>query len=292
MGLHHLADVKSYWSKGTRFKNVGLIMSKNNFFLLLRAFHFPEKDKNNKLSKRYEKNPKNAPRNQVNLYIEKLSKNFQKYYVLGKNIKIDESSEHFKRNPSKKFEFKLHLLSDYNTHYLYNMFFVQDKKGNFEKSSLFNENIVLNLLSCLNNDKKPRNLFFDEYYSSNDLMKKISSIGFLNATVLRVNSKEMKLKKINNIANEGKNNNIKDAFDYDIGFSSIERNTKKWYKNILFLGIDACILNAKILYESKTGKAYPISEFKEKIFDLILDMFLNKENNNNKDNIFENNNKK
>ena len=37
----------------------------------------------------------NDSRHKINIFIEKLNKNFQKYYKPGKNITIDESLVHF-----------------------------------------------------------------------------------------------------------------------------------------------------------------------------------------------------
>ena len=115
--------------------------------------------------------------------MEKLCKNFQKYYELGKNITIDESLLSFNGKNSMKFYipmkphkygFKLHLLCDSDTSYLYNMLFEPGKicKNfiNFENNSSISESIVLRLLSCVN-DKKQRNIFFDGWYSSISLMK-------------------------------------------------------------------------------------------------------------------------
>ena len=81
-------------------------------------------------------NIKINPRHKVNLYLDKLAKNFQKYYDLGNNVTIDESLFLFKGRNSMKFYipmkphkwgFKIHLLCDSDTHYLYNMFLIQVK---------------------------------------------------------------------------------------------------------------------------------------------------------------------
>ena len=64
--------------------------------------------------------------------------------------------------------FKIYLLYDSETHYLYNMYFDPGKKGKdlmiFDDNPSFTESIVLRILSSLK-DKKQRNLYFDGWYS-------------------------------------------------------------------------------------------------------------------------------
>ena len=71
-----------------------------------------------------ENNNKVDSRHKINLYLEKLAKNFQKYYVLGQNATIEESLLLFKgRNNMKfyipmkphKYGFKIHFLCDSDT---------------------------------------------------------------------------------------------------------------------------------------------------------------------------------
>ena len=73
------------------------------------------------------------PRHKINLFLEKLAKNFQKHYDLGENLTIDESLVHFKGRNSMKFYipmnphkwgFKIHLLCDSDTHYLYTILYI------------------------------------------------------------------------------------------------------------------------------------------------------------------------
>ena len=109
---------------------------------------------------------------------------------MGNDITIDESLIHFTgRNNMKfyitmkphKWGFKIHLLWDSNTNYLYNMFFDHGKIGSefiyYEDNKLIAESIVLRLLKPLN-DLKKRNIFFDGWYSSINLMTKLSNRDF------------------------------------------------------------------------------------------------------------------
>jgi hypothetical protein len=266
-------------------------------------------------------NIKIDPRHKINYYLERLSQNFQKYYELGQNLTIDESLLLFKGRNSMKFYipmkphkwgFKIHLLCDADTHYLYNMLFDPGKSGKdfiyLDDTSSVSESIVLKLLSSIT-DRKQRNVFCDGWYSSVSLMKKLTKMGYLITTVLRNTSKEvpskLKLKgydkayddeiliqkyegkktilfatnyeidkeKLRNIYNI-KNRGV-DTFDHYLAISSIQRRTLKWYKKIILFGIDCSIINSKIICELKTGKSYTTVEFKEKIVEHIFNRYRN-----------------
>ena len=329
MGLHKYTKIDLYWSDSIIYKNyLKELMPKHYFYLLSKALHFPEKEEKDDESStnnstkdddKSEMSFKVDPRQKIQLYLEKLAQNFQKYYALGANITIDESLLQFKGRNSMKFYipmkphkwgFKIHLLCDSDTHYLYNMLFDPGKIGKeflqYDENYTLSENIVLKLLSCLK-DNKERNLFCDGWYSSIGLMKKLSKMGYLVTTVLRNNSKELpskiklsgydkaycdgifvqkyegkktilfatnyevdkeELRNIYNIKNRGV-----DTFDQYLEMSSIQRRTKRWYKKILLFGIDASIINSKILCELRTGKSYTTVRFKEKIVEHIFKMY-------------------
>ena len=179
---------------------------------------------------------------------------------------------------------------------------------NDENESLA-ESVVLKLLSTVDNKKK-RNVFCDSWYSSISLMKKLTKMGFYNTTVLRANSKDLpqkiklegydkayndqiliqkyegkktiyfatnykidkeELRNIYNIKNRGV-----DTFDQYLEMSSIQRRTKKLYKKIFLFGIDASIINSKIIFELKGGKPQTTIKFKEKLADQIFRLYNNK----------------
>jgi len=348
MGLHKYPNFEFYWNDSQIYQNVvSKIMSKTYFFLISKALHFPEKeDKDDDKEKKGKKNETDTdeiddtqeeikpddlrvdPRKKFKLYLEKLAQNFQRYYVLGKNITIDESILQFKgRNNMKfyipmkphKWGFKIHLLCDSDTHYLYNMLFDPGKAGkdfiNYEDNSSLAESVVLRLLTCIK-DNKQRNLFCDGWYSSISLMKKLTKMGYLITTILRTNSKELpskiklegyeraehdgiyiqkyegkktilfatnylvdkeELRNIYNIKNRGV-----DTFDQYLEISSIQRRTKKWYKKIFLFGVDASIINAKILCELRTGRSYTTNRFKEKIVEHIFKLYMDSRKKNDK----------
>ena len=212
-----------------------------------------------------------------------------------------------------KWGFKIHLLCDSDTNYLYNMLFDPGRVGkdfiNNKECDSLSESIVLKLLEPIN-DKKKRNIFFDGWYSSISLMRKLTKLGFLNTTVLRSTSKELpeKIKKegydkayneniliqkyegrktiyfatnykinieeLRNIYNI--KNRAVDTFDHYLQLTSIQRRTVKWYKKIFLFGIEAAIINSKLLYELKTGKKTTSSKFKEKLVIQIFDFLESK----------------
>ena len=160
MGINKLPSIENYWSNDVLYKNnlVKKVMSKEYYYFICFSLHF--KDKN--ISENNEENIID-PRKKIQIFIEKLSSNFQKYYTLGKNITIDESLLHFTgRNKMKfyipmkphKWGFKIHLLCDSNTNYLYNMLFDPGKEGKdsiiYENNPSIAQSIVLRLLSCKN----------------------------------------------------------------------------------------------------------------------------------------------
>lgn len=306
MDLHPLADIKGYWNHGTKFINIGTVMSKNYFFLISKYFHFPDKDGSpGQENKKYESYLKVGPKNQINAYFTKLCKNFQKYYELGENINIDEFIQHFigSKKPNNitkqnKERYKIHLLSDYNTNYVYNLFFDQGKNATDHqaaaKSTSLIENVVFRLLSCLN-DKKKRNLFLDESYSSPNIMKKLAENVNFNTTVLNSKTKPKLADDLSmNEETESKNGNSDnsknskifknkgiEAFDYDFEIANSDRSMRRWYAKVIINGMDSCMINAKILYESKAGTKSNLPEFKEKICKQIFKMYREFEKKNN-----------
>ena len=89
------------------------------------------------------------------------------------------------------------------------MLFDPGKEGKdsiiYENNPSIAQSIVLRLLSCINNGKK-RNIFFDGWYSSIELMNKLTKLGYLNTKVFRNNAKDLPSK----IKEGGYNNAYKD----------------------------------------------------------------------------------
>ena len=209
-----------------------------------------------------------------------------------------------------KWGFKIHLLCDSNTNYLYNILFDPGKEGKdsiiYENNPSISQSIVLRLLSCINDGKK-RNIFFDGWYSSIELMNKLTKLGYLNTTIFRNNEKDLPSK----IKEEGYNNaykdnvliqkhqdkkailfgsnykilsddikniyNVKnrgvDVFDQYLGICTIQRTPKKWYKKVLLFGVNAAIINAKIISYIRYGKETTTLQFKERIIKYIFEKY-------------------
>ena len=133
MGLHKFPSIECYWTDSILYKKVvNSIMSNPYFFLPSKSLHFPDYDKDENNDKSSLSNIKIDPRHKIKNYLEKLSENFQKYCILGKNVFIDESLLQYKGRNSmnfyipikpNKYGFKIHLLCDSDSHYLYNMIF-------------------------------------------------------------------------------------------------------------------------------------------------------------------------
>ena len=81
MGLHKCPTIECYWNNSYLYNNMlNNIMPKNYFFLLSKCLYFPEKEEENSSGGHTD-----DPHHKIKFFLEKLSKNFQKHYTLGKN---------------------------------------------------------------------------------------------------------------------------------------------------------------------------------------------------------------
>ena len=76
------------------------------------------------------------------------------------------------------------------------------------------------------------------------------------------------IKNIYNVKNRGA-----DIFDQYFGICTIQRTTKKWYKKVLLFGVDAVIINAKIICDIRYGKETTTLQFKERILKYIFEKY-------------------
>ena len=67
-----------------------------------------------------------------------------------------------------------------------------------------------------------------------------------------------------------------DTFDQYLQISSIQRRTLKWYKKIFLFGVESSIINAKIIFELKTGKPITTVKFKENLVEQIFKLYADK----------------
>ena len=101
MGIHKYPSIESYWNNSNLYTNIiSSIMPKSYYFLLAKCLHFPEKEEK---EINCDLPDDNDPMGKINFFLEKLSLNFRKYYILGKNITIDESLLHFTGRNKMKF---------------------------------------------------------------------------------------------------------------------------------------------------------------------------------------------
>jgi len=125
MGYHKLPSYRNYWSKDPNF-NVPIVseaMSRNLFSKILSNIHLVDNKKMpSKTSKNYSKTYK------IDNFMQILKHNFQKNYILGEYVSIDESMIKFKgrsslkqylpKKPIKR-GFKVWTLADSKNGYVY-----------------------------------------------------------------------------------------------------------------------------------------------------------------------------
>jgi hypothetical protein len=125
MGLLPLPDIKDYWSSEwtTQIKYFGDVMLRDRFLQIFWILHVGNDvtDASNRTIKRTKK---------VHGVIEHIEKQFQKYFVPGKNVAIDESAVGFlgkisfkTYNPKKptKWGLRLFIFSDSETSYVHSI---------------------------------------------------------------------------------------------------------------------------------------------------------------------------
>lgn len=157
---------------------------------------------------------------------------------------------------------------------------------------------VLKLLEVID-DNRQRNIYFDGWFSSINLMKKLSSKGYLNTTIFRNNALYLTSKikndsKVNAYKDEiiiqkfknkkailfGTNYNIKvndlkenyNKFNLGVGvfiqklqITSMQRKTVKWYKKVILFGIESSIISSKIICGGLYGEKENTNKYKERI---------------------------
>ena len=113
-----------------------------------------------------------------------LTREFQRYYVLNKEITIDEkmikytgriSFLQYVRNKPVKLGFKVFILSDAISAYVYNWRFYTGKENNARTFNL-SQQIVMNPIQGLEN--RNHHIYFDSYYSSIPITRELAIKGF------------------------------------------------------------------------------------------------------------------
>lgn len=318
MGISKLPSVDMYWSSDKIFETnfPKRIMSKNYFKFLSTALHIPESQKAKDRPEQQE------PRIKILWLIEELIKNFKANFTLGNNICIDESIVLFKGkqklkfympNKPTKWGFKLHLLCDSDTSYVYDLIFdpTSSFRGLIVKDNFtIPESIILKLTENL----RRKTLYLDAWYSSirvSNTLIKLNSI--LCTGVLRDNAKnipdEFKRNKnittvmcenarlfkfhdnksiifistdpqyrtIEDIPKIQENYNLKakaiDQVNQFASYYSFNRKSLRWWKKIFYFLIEVAISNAIIIKEEKEHKKINNLEFRKKLMLQLVKNF-------------------
>jgi len=175
MGFHKLPRMRDYWSQDRNLFTpaVANTMTGNDFQRLFLNIHLADNSKiPSKNSSNYNKLYK------MNDFLNLLKRNFQKNYSLGSCISIDEAMIKFKgRSSIKQYQplkptkrgYKVWVLAESTTGYVYN-FEIYTGKDEQRRLSL-GEHVVMSLIDGI--DLKNRQLFFDSYFNSLQLLYKL-----------------------------------------------------------------------------------------------------------------------
>jgi hypothetical protein len=166
-------------------------MSRNFFATILRNLHLADNEKiPPKTSKTYSKTYK------VDEFLQMLKNNFQRNYVLSENVSIDESMIKFKGRSSLKQYlpmkpikrgFKVWILADTKNGYAYDFEIYKGKES--ERRGSLGEHIVKKMISNL--EFSYRKIYFDNYFSSPDLLDYLYKKGLYAAGTVRVDRRYM-----------------------------------------------------------------------------------------------------
>lgn len=169
MGLVKLPKIADYWSTSDIMSQnfPRTVMSRNRFELLLQMIHFSQDDDNNKLDRLH----------RVKHLLDVLNNNFQKNYIPGEAICIDESMVPFRGrlifrqyNKQKRHKygvklFKLCTLPGYT----YKINIYAGKQN--EQTIVTPHRVVMNLCQDLLN--KGHSLYTDNWYTSVPLAREL-----------------------------------------------------------------------------------------------------------------------
>lgn len=193
-GYHKIPRERLYWSLdedvGVRF--VSNVMSRNRFQEIKKFLHFADNTKLDKSDKMYKLRPVMA----------RLNTNFQKWGIFHQNLSIDEamvkyfghnSAKQFIRGKPVRFGYKDWMLCSSSGYcYAFDTYCgakpmrdgkIQDKG---KPSMPFGSQVVLDLLQCIS-EPSDHVLFFDNYFTSYDLLKTLRERGFRATGTVRDN---------------------------------------------------------------------------------------------------------
>ncbi len=186
MGLVRLPRMQSHWevSEHSSCCFCPNVMSRQKFTLIHKFFHIVDNERLNRDDKLCKIRPL------INLLVS----NYQRYYVLSKNLSIDErmvkytgrlSFRQYIRNKPIKLGIKVWVLADSQNGYVYNLEVYCGARE--KKSTNLAQDVVSHLVEGLQN--RGHILCFDSYYTSVPLAKSLSIRGFGCLGMLKANRK-------------------------------------------------------------------------------------------------------
>jgi hypothetical protein len=179
------------------------LFTRNQFEELLHCVHWKDASQLSLAQRRLE-NGKDAFWT-VESFLGKLTENFRKYYVTGREVDIDEMSIYFKGrhrckcyNPNKpeKWHFKAYCLNCAETGYLWNFFMYRGRDEERDENVSATLYPVVKLLSHSEYDNKGHVLSLDNWYTSMDAAKVVKEKGMDLVGTIRVNKKGIPKKGI------------------------------------------------------------------------------------------------
>ena len=189
MGIVDLPSVKDYWSTSWPFNtpHFSKLLSRDRFLLLLKFLHLADNTKQVARGQPgYDKLFKLRP------FMDPLIHSFKEMFIPQQQLSIDEAMISYKGRLSflqylpkkpKKWGMKAWALADSKLGYIYNWKLYCGKEEEQGREPL-GERVVVEMLSGLEN--KGYHVYFDNFYTSPTLCKRLLTLGFGSCSTVRV----------------------------------------------------------------------------------------------------------
>lgn len=191
-GYHKLPSERNYWSEE---EDLGICivkkcMSRNKFQKIKRMIHFNDNDEatNNKNDRGFKVRP----------LLIKINKNFQQWGIFIKELSVDEmivkyfgrhGLKQFIRGKPIRFGYKLWALCGSNGYcFKFDLYCGAETATNYAKNEdlALGSRVVVNLLDCVS-DPSSHCIYFDNLFTSRDLLLHLQEKGFRATGTLREN---------------------------------------------------------------------------------------------------------
>ena len=189
MGIVDLPSVKDYWSTSWPFNtpHFSKLLSRDHFLLLLKFLHLADNTKQVARGQPgYDKLFKLRP------FMDPVIRSFKEMFIPQQQLSIDEAMISYKGRLSflqylpkkpKKWGMKAWALADSKLGYIYNWKLYCGKEEEQGREPL-GERVVVEMLSGLEN--KGYHVYFDNFYTSPTLCKRLLTLGFGSCGTVRV----------------------------------------------------------------------------------------------------------